>query len=124
MFLRFAAADRERFGVPDWVEFDASSITLGEAEALEEAGGDWTILMDGGMKATRSRLWLILFRAGYVATEGDLKSINLVGLESQADMPGKGDAESAPSAPAASPTSRTSATSTRRSPRKRSSTSA
>jgi len=124
MFLRFSDADRERFGIPEWVELDAASVTLGEAEALEEAGGDWTTLFDKGMKATRTRLWLALHRAGYTASTAELMAINIVGLESRAELPGKAGAEPAPSAPAESPTSQTSATSTRRSPRKRSSRSA
>jgi len=124
MFLRFTDADRERFGIPEWVELDATSVTLGEAEALEEAGGDWATLFDSGMKATRTRLWLALRRAGYTASPEDLASINIVGLESRPALPGKEDAEPAPSASAESPTSPTSATSTRRTPRKRSSRSA
>lgn len=108
MFIRFTDADRERFGLQqEWVELDREYLTVAEAEALEKAGGAWTTLDDEGVKPTRCRLWLALYRAGVRCTLADLDDINLGGTRSRL---GK-DPE--PSPPSDAPTPPTSASSRR-----------
>ena len=113
MKIRLSAPDRERLGCPEWLDFDLMNLSVEEAEALEEAGGDYRDFFAVGIRAIRSRVWVALHRAGVTVTPYGSLTFNLV-FETDGEL-GK-----APSARAGRTTSSTSATSSRPSPRKRS----
>lgn len=118
MFLRFSDADRERFGVEEWIEL-TPSMTVLEAEALDVLGGNWAEINDRGARQTRYRLWLALHRAGVkVGSLSELDDVDIAAVRSLDSLPGKAVAED--SAPADSDTSPTSASSTPRSTKARS----
>lgn len=117
MFLRFSDADRERWGLPEWVDGDWQTMTVAEAEALEAAGGKWSTIADEGLEAAKGRIWLALYRAGVNKGIADLGDVQLANMRSAAQLPGKGEATSEPGS---TPTSPTSASSTRRSTRRKS----
>lgn len=117
-YLRLSDEDRAWIGCDEWLPFDLGSLTVEEAEALEEAGGDWTDWTSRGPGPLVYRLWMTLRRAGVAVDPVVLRArLNLAGIAARDDAPGKAPTDSAP---AESPTSPISATSTRRSPRKRS----
>ena len=115
MKIRLGDADRERLGCPEWMELDLSALSVGEAEVLDESGGDWTVIAAKGAKAAKTRVWLALYRAGVVVPYRDL-TFDILSIEAQDDEPGKAK----DSADVDSNTRRTSASSTRPSRRKRS----
>jgi hypothetical protein len=121
-YLRLSDEDREWTGCDEWLPFDDDALSVEEAEALEEAGGDWTDWRQRGIRPLVWRLWMTLRRSGVTVDFDELcKRVNLAALRSRDDDPGKAPADSASSV---SPTSPTSATSTPRSTRTRSKRSA
>lgn len=112
MEIRLADADRERLGCPEWLTVDIESLSIEDAEALEAAGGDWTIYFNSGARSVRNRVWLGLHKAGVTVTFAEL-TFDLGGMQVKAE-PGK-----APSASGGSPTPPTSAPSTPRSTRRK-----
>ena len=107
MKLRLADEDRERYGIPEWIDADLSTLTVAEARAVETAGGDHgAFRTGGGIDAVLVRLWVWLRRAGAdVPASVDELEVNLAGY-SLAENPGK-----APSAPKPARTRSTSAAS-------------
>ena len=93
-YLRFPDADRERLGIErEWIEFDPETLTVAEAEALDEAGGDWSTFGDRGAKAMKGRLWVALRRAGIeVESLAELDAVDVLRVRSLADEPGKAEA--------------------------------
>ena len=115
MKLRLADEDRERYGIPEWIDADLGTLTVGEAKAVEAAGGDHGMFRTGGgIDAVLVRLWVWLRRAGAnVPASVDELEVNLAGY-SLAENPGK-----APSVPKSARTRSTSAGTSRTSTSRR-----
>ncbi len=94
MQLRLPDEDRERFGCDEWLDYDPTTVTVEDAEAVEEAGGEWT--------SRRAQFWLALRRAGHEVAWGDLANVNLVKVRSRE---GKAVEDSASDESPTSPTS-------------------
>lgn len=68
--IRLTAADRERYGGPEWLDWDdGRKLTVAEATALQEhVGAAWEKygqwLREGGVVAIKWCLWVSLRRAG------------------------------------------------------------
>lgn len=78
MKIRLSDPDRERLGCPEWLDI-SYSLDVREAEALEKAGGDYTLYTAAGPGATRTRIWVGLHRAG-VTVPFDELHFDLLGL--------------------------------------------
>lgn len=118
--VQLGEADRQRFGAPEWLTFDASVLMTDEAEVFEESFGifaeEWFELLDGvtadgtkirrPVKVMRAVIWLALTRAGLEVDPPAVK-FDLLGVRTQPDPEvgeGKGGSPSTP--PAASAGSR------------------
>lgn len=81
MRFRLADGDRERLGLPEWIDFDIDSFDVIEAEEIEDAGYEAGLFLeqlagrerataDGGKtvhipaRALRTATWLAAKRAG------------------------------------------------------------
>lgn len=78
MKIRLTDADRERYGGPEWLDWDQDRLTVSEAEAFQDLirdengnpvpigryGGPGGWIANGGPAATKWVLWLCLRRAG------------------------------------------------------------
>ena len=112
--MQFALSeeDRTRLGAPEVIDYDQLSLSVEDAEAIDEAGGDWRRWGTTQAGAFRAAIWLALRKAGsgisYTDVTFDIRALRVV------QAPGK-----APSARSGSRTPSTSATSpTGRSSRK------
>ncbi len=125
--IRLGDADRERLGCPEWVEYDFGSLTLTEAEILDDHGVTWdgelrygTPVLDADGKAvlnadgrpmrtfkpraTRVWVWSALRRAGVdvpfaeLDFDTDAMSFKATGEADSGKEPGSdSDAPSTPS---------------------------
>lgn len=69
--IRLSDADRERYGGPEWLDWDEEHLSVAEAEILQEQlGVAWTgytsWLRESGVAAIKWCLWVCLRRAGVV----------------------------------------------------------
>jgi hypothetical protein len=107
--LRLADEDRERYSIPEWIDADLSNFSVGEAKAVEAAGGNHGVFRTGGgIDAVLVRLWVWLRRAGAAVPDSiDDLEVNLAGYQ-LVETPGK--------APSATKPARTRSTSAATSP--------
>jgi hypothetical protein len=109
--MRLPETDRERLGLPEWIEFDPASMMLSEAEALQEefdidpwdfAGvlrgtpvtgpGGEPVLVDGkprmrqDMRAWRFVVWAAARRAGCTVSLKDF-DVNVLGMRTAPQEP-------------------------------------
>jgi hypothetical protein len=77
--IRLSDPDRERLGCPEWLDV-ALALDVADAEALEAAGGDWTLYPAGGPSSMRVRTWVALHRAGVTVTPFNALHFDLLNL--------------------------------------------
>lgn len=103
--LRLTDADRERYGGPEWLDLDLDCVTIEEAEAIDEAGGDWTDVDTSTAKGTKTRIWLALYRANAKPPAFDEFSFNVIGLRGRSEGKDEGSADESSSTPPTSDSS-------------------
>lgn len=94
MKIKLDEAARERYGCAEWLDWDASRLSVAEAEEVQERCGvnpnDWNAyLNDGGARAIHAVVWIALNRAGHQIGWDDV-DFDVLALDIQGDKPRRG----------------------------------
>jgi len=109
MFLRFPDEDRERWNLPEWVDYSPSDITIADLEDLSERFdfelAEWPDVYFGQIPfeaagqedakpvapkwQARAALWMALHQGGAQVSWEDAGTVRLGRCQSRQDAPGK-----------------------------------
>jgi hypothetical protein len=71
--IRLADEDRERLGLPEFIEYTGGELQVDDAEAIDTAGGDWTAWGTSRAAGLRAAVWLEMRKINPKVAYADVK---------------------------------------------------